>query len=215
MLASSEDSDVFWETCYDMYLDAALNGRNQKERRLLFEKIALRFPNSQRVALLRFVGLEADGMLRSAFEGYSSLGATNAFARKRILDMHRKTDDDVAREKSLSSFLEVFQSDEEAWAELSSVYASKEAWKQALFCSEEVILAKPGDCKVLCDHASLLLASGDVALARSYFCRASELDTKSLPALRGLETCLARSRVPGDEQISLWVERKLRDCEMN
>jgi tetratricopeptide (TPR) repeat protein len=212
----SSDSVEFWESCHEQFVDLALSSDHSKqavlERKALLDSLSQRFPGSSRVARLLLLNLEADGMLKSAFSGYSELGKIDVFGRKRILSLHRKAGNAEALEEALCAYLQVFQSDDEAWDELARLYAGRMAWKEALFCSEEVLLARPGNVKALCSHGSLLLSSGDPVLARKYFCRAAELDVESEVALRGILACLAENRSGCDDLVA-WVEEKLKKFE--
>jgi tetratricopeptide (TPR) repeat protein len=210
------DNDTLesWEKCRESFLDLAL--KNPKgssvERKELLEKMTTRFGSSKRLCSLLLLNLEADGMLKTAFAGYKALGETDSFARKRIVAMHREGGDPKSLQEALCSYLEVFESDEEAWAELSEVYASRQAWSEAIYCSEEVLLARSNDCKCICHHANLLLASGNVDLARKYFCRGAELDVNNIVALRGIKDCIEKSTA-SSKQLEKWVEEKLRNTE--
>ncbi len=215
ILESNDDSVDFWEKCFQSFLQLALKEdpkTNAEDRKALLEKMVCRFPGSKRVATLMLVNLEADSMLKSAFAGYLALGKTDSFGRKRILDLHRKAGDPISLVEALCEYLSLFLGDEEAWAELAKVYAAQGELKKCIFCSEEVLLARPNDQNALCNHGDWLLASGDAVMARKYFCRAAELDVKNARALLGIKKSLL-SHGDGQEELMKWVDRKLNEVK--
>ncbi len=181
---------------------------NKGRRKELLASITARFPGSKRAHMLSLAELEAEGMNASAFKAYSSMGPTDAAARKRIVGMHRRLGQDEKAIEELVSYLELFQADTDAWSELRDLYVSRGEWKKSVFASEEVILARPSVEKELCRHAELVLSTGDAVLARKYFCRAAELNVKNEEALRGIQKCLHVDS-KGCDKLARWVEEKL------
>src|SRR5688500_1307265 len=108
-------------------------------RKELIALFAKTFPGSPRAQRLALLDLEADGLNASAFKGYVELGPTDAFARRRIVAMYRRLGEADKAVEELVKYLELFQADTSAWAELRELYAGQKQLKKALFASEEVL----------------------------------------------------------------------------
>jgi tetratricopeptide (TPR) repeat protein len=191
-------------------LAEAPTAENKARRKELITLITQRFPGSLRARRLSLLDVEADGLNASAFKGYQELGPTDAFARRRIVTMYRRLGEPEKAAEELVKYLELFQADTSAWAELRDLYAAQRELKKALFASEEVLLANPKDEKELCRHGELLLASGDAVSARKYYCLAAEVNVANEEALRGIQSCLdVDSR--GCEKLQQWLrDRKVK-----
>ena len=204
-----------WEAVESTYLEMLeTKGTSRDERKAVLKLLATRFPGSRRVSWLTLLDLEADGLDRSAFEVYSKMAPTEALARKRIISMHIKEGNvDVAIEE-LCKYLDTFLADVSAWRQLQELYAQTKQFAEAVFCSEEVVLAYPKNSEVLCRHAELVLHNGDVSLARKYYCLAAEEIYRAkeeesnreglTKALLGIRACVGATA-----ELNKWVESKL------
>jgi tetratricopeptide (TPR) repeat protein len=186
--------------------------------------ICERFPGSKRAKWLEVMDIEAKGLHGAAFTAYSKMDPTCAFAKKRIIAMHIKVGETEKAIEELCVYLNVFQADVSAWRQLSELYKDKKRYKKAVYCSEEVILAYPTNCAMLFNHAELVYETGDVALARKYFCRVCELvyeanaeeahKTLLLGALRGIEKCIAMGKEDCAE-LKAWTQKKLDKLKLS
>jgi tetratricopeptide (TPR) repeat protein len=87
------------------------------------------------------------------------------------------------------AYLETFQADADAWAELADVYTCLGAYRQAAFCWQELIAAAPGAGPWHCAYAAVLATLGDadsLRLAQKHYAAAIELsDGRDARALFG------------------------------
>jgi tetratricopeptide (TPR) repeat protein len=90
---------------------------------------------------------------------------------------------------ALVSYLETFQADAEAWAELADVYTSLGQYRLAAFCWQELIVAAPGAAPWHAAYAAVLATIGDLEalrLAQKHYAAAVELsDGRDVRALYG------------------------------
>jgi hypothetical protein len=87
------------------------------------------------------------------------------------------------------TYLETFQADLEAWAELADVYTCLGLHRQAAFCWQELIVAAPGAAPWHAAYAQVLATIGDaesLKLAQKHYAAAIELsDGRDARALYG------------------------------
>ena len=203
------DEIALWESREREFvsLAEAPTTENKARRKELITLISARFPGSPRALRLSLLDLEADGLNASAFKGYRELGPTDAFARRRIVAMYRRLGEAEQAVEELVKYLELFQADCSAWAELRDLYVVQGELKKAVFASEEVLLVNPKDEKELCRHGELLLLSGDAVSARKYYCLAAEVNVANEEALRGIGRCLeVDSR--GCDKLKQWLKER-------
>ena len=90
---------------------------------------------------------------------------------------------------ALVAYLETFQADADAWAELADVYTALGLYRQAAFCWQELLAAAPGAAPWHAAYAAVLATIGDgdaLRLAQKHYAAAIELsDGKDVRALYG------------------------------
>jgi predicted Zn-dependent protease len=161
----------------EQVLVAALDaGEGEVAARLLVE-LEAQFPGSLRVARLRGLVLEAAGKSKEAAAVYDEMIKSNpngALGFKRKVCLLKSAGRLPEAIKSLSAFLEVFQSEEEAWKELAQLYVEAGDLAGACFCLEEVLLHRPHSYLAHMAYGEALMTlGGDLARlhdARKYLC---------------------------------------------
>ena len=161
----------------EQVLVAALDaGEGEVAARLLAE-LEAQFPGSLRVARLRGLVLEAAGKSKEAAAVYDEMIKSNpngALGLKRKVCLLKSAGRLPEAIKSLSAFLEVFQSEEDAWKELAQLYVEAGDLAGACFCLEEVLLHRPHSYLAHMAYGEALMTlGGDLARlhdARKYLC---------------------------------------------
>ena len=157
-----------------------------------------RFPDSNRVQ--RLVGLYRESKedwseAESIYKQMLQSNPTDLYPRKRLiacLKAQGRTHDTM---QAIIDQLDIFSSDPELWHELSMMYISQCAFSRAVSTFEEVLLINPTSFYNLVVYAELLASSGDLALARKYYCKALQYRPGQLRALWGLLNCLVSSEM--------------------
>lgn len=145
---------------------------------------------SQRVAVLRGMVLEAQGETSRALAVYMDLlqkNRNNSLAAKRVLALKRSMGDSPVH--ALNLLLQDNQSDLEVWLELMDVELVRGAFDEAVFCAEEVLLGNPHSHHVLCLYGELLLSASaqqNALEARQYFSQALVIHPHSARSAWGL-----------------------------
>ena len=139
--------DEKWNVVEQVLL-AALDVPDLKLANAKLEELKKRFPQSARVMKLQGLVQEAEGKYKDAaatyksLEGKDELNGTAAKRRAAISKAQGKTEEAI---RILSEYLQVFQSDREAWQELGFLNLSICDYGAASYCFEEVILFEPGN----------------------------------------------------------------------
>ncbi|KAI7899809.1 uncharacterized protein BX663DRAFT_440415 [Cokeromyces recurvatus] len=152
-----------------------------KER---FTEKSLRF---RRLLGMRF---EAEGQLDKAKEVYDSIlqeDDTNMLASKRQIALLKARNKDEEMMKALSTYLDTYYDDHEAWSELCDIYVSKHMYDQAAYCCEEMILLQPSNHISFLKYAEILYTLNHLPLALKHYCKVLELCTDHVRALYGLQ----------------------------
>uniref|UniRef100_A0A7S3LMF9 ER membrane protein complex subunit 2 n=1 Tax=Aplanochytrium stocchinoi TaxID=215587 RepID=A0A7S3LMF9_9STRA len=137
--------DDIWEVRERVFL-AALDEFDLDTAEKMLKEIEKKFPDSVRMNKLKGLLFEVQGNYKDARTLYGKLEKENehdqgAVKRKvAILKALGHTDKAL---KELTSYLEVFQSDQEAWQELALLNVDLGNYAAATFCYEELILHAP------------------------------------------------------------------------
>jgi len=161
-LLFSRETPESW-TIYENLLYAALRTGDEASARAVLARLENRFgDHNERIITLRAIYNEAtaqsDRDLDKVFAGYEKIlreDPTNMGIRKRrvaVLKALGRTHDALS---AVTVLLQNSPTDVEAWAEASELYASQQAWGQAIYCAEEVLLITPNAWSVrsLCPRA--------------------------------------------------------------
>lgn len=132
---------------------------------------------------------EAQGLLDEAQEVYDSIlkeDETNLLASKRQIALLKARRKDHELMEALTSYLDTYYDDCEAWLELCEVYASKYMYEQAAFCCQEMILLQPSNHIFYLKYAEICYTMNQYEMALKYYCKVLELCTDHVRALYGL-----------------------------
>ena len=150
------------------------------------------FPDSvrvQRLAALYKESLEDWAAAESIYKDMLKATPDDLYVRKRLITC-LKTQGRISDAISATiDQLEIFSSDFELWHELTMLYASECAFTKAVSSSEELLLLDPTSFYNILIHAELVASSGDLNLARKYYCKCLVLRPDEPRALWGLLTC--------------------------
>ena len=149
-LLFSRETPESW-TIHENLLFAALRTGDESAARTILERLEARFgEHNERIITLRGIYNEAtarsDADLEKVFDGYEKIlreDPTNMSIRKRrvaVLKALGRPQDAIT---AVTTLLNNSPTDVEAWAEASELYASQQAWGQAIYCAEEVLLITP------------------------------------------------------------------------
>ncbi|KAL6706925.1 Inositol phosphatase SIW14 [Coniothyrium glycines] len=207
-LLFSRETPEAW-TIHENLFYAALRTGDESSALSILTRLESRFgATNERIITLRGIYNEAiatsDADLDKVFDGYEKIlrdDPTNMSIRKRrvaVLKALRRPQDALA---ALTTLLHNSPTDAEAWAEASELYAGQQAWGQAIFCAEEVLLITPNAWSAHAHVATLHYLStasnappslSALALALKHFCRAVELNESYLRGYYGLKLVSAR-----------------------
>lgn len=200
-VAAHKNSDDSWlarEQLIKAYLDQGDVDSAVALVRELEEKFGL---NSQRVALLRGLTLEAQGDFERALALYMDLLAknrNNVLAAKRIVVVKRSQGDSCVQ--TLNLLIQDNQADVEVWFELMEVELVRGAYDEALFCGDEVLLANPHSHHILTLYGEILESNKrEESSGRQYFAQALVVNPQSTRAA----WCLLFSAASGENKDDL------------
>lgn len=111
-------------------------------------RLKAQFKNSSRVKRLEGLLLEAQGKFDAAKTLYDAMitaQPANRLAHKRRAALAKARGDPRAFMEALSSYLDIFSDDAEAWLEMAECHLSQGNCAQAAFCYEELVLLYPGN----------------------------------------------------------------------
>lgn len=190
--------DELW-TVYEQVFLAALDCRRTHLAESYLQLLERKFPNSQRVALLRGMRLEAAGFYDDADKLYERLAeddpSNSSIQKRRIAILKAQTGKTKELVEELTKYLKRYMSDHEAWMELADIYIANQEHAKAAFCVEEVVLLHPHHHLHHQRYAEIRYTMGGVEnleLARKHFAQAVQLNGTSVRALTGLYlTCTA------------------------
>lgn len=187
--------DEKWNVAEQTLL-AALDVHNLKLANTQLKKLRTRFPDSARVLKLQGLVQEAEGKYKDAAATYKAVELKDELdgsALKRRAAINKalgKTEEAI---RILADYLQVFQSDREAWQELALLNLSLCDYAAASYCFEEVILFEPGNPShhLACGEAKFTENSPRSLLdSRKYFSQALVLKSVAKGNLRA-GFCLA------------------------
>lgn len=183
------------------------------------EKLIEKFPDSKRVKRIYALYREAVGEWEEAAELYKQLlidAPENTFARKRFIAIRRAQGKTVDAIEAANKYLQICETDRDAWHELGEMYMEEAQIGKAMFCFEDVILQDCRNTYAVLSYAEMAFSSGqDFDTARKYFCLACEVDDRNVRALWGLFLCnvhLAKKDQGNDkmQQLQQMCLQKLR-----
>ena len=210
---SSKLKDELWLVCEQVYI-AALDISRYDVADMCFEKLNANFPDSSRVQKLEAMKYEAFGEFDKAIKIYDELekqDPTNAAIQKRKIAIYKVKNREQAV-KHLTSYLQTFAADQDAWMELADLYIEQYEYNKAAFCVEELILSNAFNHAYHQRYAEIKYTQGgeeNIKLARQYFAQAVKLSSNSnLKALYGLlltSTKLCKSKDNNNRQYAKWA----------
>uniref|UniRef100_A0A7S2W8A2 ER membrane protein complex subunit 2 n=1 Tax=Mucochytrium quahogii TaxID=96639 RepID=A0A7S2W8A2_9STRA len=183
-----------WNVREQVFL-AALDTSQLGVCQSMLDELTLMFPSSQRVARLRGLLLEAQGLNKDAAAVYDKMlaeNANNTVAMKRKVCLLMSTGHLESAITQLVKYLDVFQADGEAWKVLAQLYIEAGNWKNASFCLAEVILSNPHSYLGHLAYAESLYTLGGsphkLLESRKYYCQSLTMKegSSNLRALFGL-----------------------------
>ncbi|KAI8994512.1 hypothetical protein BDB01DRAFT_194686 [Pilobolus umbonatus] len=200
--ATSKLGDQIWPF-YEQVTVAALDTQNFELAQYCTEQLKERFgEDSLRFKRLLGMKLEAEGKLDEAQEVYSSIlqqDDTNMLASKRQIALLKARNKEHDMVEALTTYLDTYYDDYEAWLELCDVYVSKYMYDQAAYCCEELIILQPSNHIIYLKYAELLYTLNNYAMALKYYCKVLELCTDHVRALYGLQ--LTASKLLGSNEV--------------
>ncbi|KAG1170665.1 hypothetical protein G6F70_000989 [Rhizopus microsporus] len=175
---------------YEQAAIAALDTQNFTLANYCIDKLKHRFTEKS-LRFRRLLGMryEAQGLLDEAQEVYDSIlkeDETNLLASKRQIALLKARRKDHELMEALTSYLDTYYDDCEAWLELCEVYASKYMYEQAAFCCQEMILLQPSNHIFYLKYAEICYTMNQYEMALKYYCKVLELCTDHVRALYGL-----------------------------
>eukprot|EP00041_Stephanoeca_diplocostata_P007939 m.113858 g.113858 ORF g.113858 m.113858 type:complete len:282 (+) comp17106_c0_seq1:232-1077(+) len=220
--SASKLGDEVWAV-YEQACVAALDCNRSDFAEICHKKLEEKFGReSARVGILDGQRLESAEKWAEAEKRYKELlelHPTNAKIMKRqiaLLIGQQKIRDAI---RQMNKYIENFMGDAEAWTELASLYLKENRFDKAQFCYEELIILNPYNHNVHERYAEVLYTQGgtdNLALARTHFAQAANLNPKSARALYGLALTSAKtanakgsvsSEVPATALVSTAVKK--------
>lgn len=206
-LLFSHETPESW-TIHENLFYAALRTGDETSARSILTRLEERFGDNERIVTLRGIYNEAlarsDSDLEKVFDGYEKIlreDPTNMSIRKRRVAVLKALGRQQDALTALTALLQNSPTDAEAWAEASELYAEQQAWGQAIFCGEEVLLVTPNAWSAHAHIATLHYLStasnsppslSSLALALKHFCRSIELNECYLRGFYGVKLVSAR-----------------------
>ncbi|KAI8935804.1 hypothetical protein NX059_007321 [Plenodomus lindquistii] len=207
-LLFSRETPETW-TIHENLFYAALRTGDEASARAILTRLEDRFgEHNERIITLRGIYNEATAQsnsdLQKVFDGYEKIlreDPTNMNIRKRrvaVLKALGRPQDAIT---SITTLLQNSPTDSEAWAEASELYAGQQAWGQAIYCAEEVLLVTPNSWAAHAHTATLHYLSTAstnppslpaLSLSLKHFCRSIELNNSYLRGFYGLKLISAK-----------------------
>lgn len=101
----------------------------------------------------------------------------------------------------LTTYLDTFYLDPEAWMELADIYTQQQSYQRALFAIEECLLMQPINPYYILKYAETQYTSGDFHEAYNSYLRVVELQDSFPRAWLGLKMCCRKLlKYPHNEQ---------------
>lgn len=151
------------------------------------------FPSSSRVKRLEGMSLEAKGRVDDAVAVYDKVleeFPSDQRAMKRRVAALASAGRDKEAIEALAKYLDTFMADTRAWERLAGMYQERGAYRQAVFCWEEVVAAEPSvhyHHRRLAECLYTLGTEEDLRAARKYYAAAVDMSNASdVRALYGL-----------------------------
>ncbi|CAF0783739.1 unnamed protein product [Didymodactylos carnosus] len=144
---------------------------------------------SRRISTLYAMSYEARDDYDRADKIYQSLSQdneTDSTVRKRqisILKAQNKIKDAI---NELNGYLQLYQTDVEAWSELCELYLIEHDYAKAAFCAEELLLINPHNHLNHERYASIRYSQGLYEVARSYYFSAYKINSSNIRTLYGI-----------------------------
>ncbi|RMZ74127.1 tetratricopeptide repeat domain-containing [Pyrenophora seminiperda CCB06] len=226
-LLFSRETPETWTIHENLFLSTLRTG-DESAALAILARLETRFGNhNERIMALRGIYNEAtsksDAELENVFDAYQKIlkdDPTNMSIKKRsvaVLKALGRTSDAI---DALNELLQNSPTDAEAWAEASELYASTEAWGQAIYCAEEVMLITPNAWSAHAHVATLHYLSTkrmpnheSLVVSLKHFCRSVELNDGYLRGYYGLKFISAKLTGvhTGSAQLEEIATRKLAE----
>ena len=159
----------------------------------LLEELDNRFPNSQRIKLLKGLYFEALGKSEEAENIYNEIVKFNdsdLIAKHRVICSYINKNDLNKAIELLTSHVDIYQADTVAWKQLALLYMITGQFSMACYCIEELILTNPRSYLTYVAYAECQYTIGVNTIryldARKYYCYSLMMNSNSLRALLGL-----------------------------
>jgi len=172
-------------------------------------------PTSRRLQVLKAMYYESTDKYDEAKDVYDSLlkeDETDAIVRKRLISLFKQQKQIRQAIEQLNVHLELYQADQEAWAELCELYLSEHDYVKAMFCAEELLLFNPHNHLNHERYASICYTNGNYEKARTYYFSAIKLNPENLRALYGIVLTSANMKTKSSsENNKLIIEQILEN----
>ncbi|KAE9971337.1 hypothetical protein BLS_004473 [Venturia inaequalis] len=204
---SADDTPDKWTQYENLYVSCLRTG-DDTSARIILDKLVERFGESNE-RVMAYQGMWAEAKAESPAEIMEVLkeyndkleeDPTNTQVAKRRIALLRSIGKTAEATQLLVEFLQVSPTDAESWAELADLYFAQNAFEQAIFCLEEVLLILPNAWNIHARLAELIYIStisnpsvndGDLlrGLSESMrrYCRSIELCNNFLRGFYGLK----------------------------
>ncbi|XP_003745764.1 ER membrane protein complex subunit 2 isoform X2 [Galendromus occidentalis] len=176
---------------YEQVALASFDTRDWEVSKQCLQQLSHQYPGSHRIRKLKAMQLEALGAYTDAEKIYDALLAedeANSSVHKRKIAILKAQELIPEAIEKLCEYLKKFQSDQEAWLELSNLYIEENDFPKAAFCMEELLLTSPHNHLYHQRYAELQYLIGtvdSVELARAYFAQALKFNPQNKEALFG------------------------------
>jgi len=190
----SSTGDQIWPI-YEQAFFAALDTSKWDLAHECLNRLQTQFPTSKRVARLKGMLKEAQGLLDEALVFHETAllhDNTDIYAYKRKVAVYKAKGLNKEAINTLVLYLDSFVVDTESWMELADLYFKMNMYHQASFCYEELILLNPSNHFYHMYYAETLYILGKYPLSLKAYCRSVELCDTSMRGLYGIKSCLKK-----------------------
>ncbi|KAK9844216.1 hypothetical protein WJX81_008328 [Elliptochloris bilobata] len=176
-------AEELWLTM-EQVATAALDCRALPLAASIVTQICEKFPESLRAARMMEMLLEARGKYEDAsklIQKHLEDAPDCQMLLKRQVALEKSQGNVGAAIEALRKYVDVFQTDREAWEELGSLYVQAQMYAQAAACYEEVLLHAPASIAAYVQLADVLYTAGpgpagaNSRAARTHYAAAVEL----------------------------------------
>ncbi|KAJ3121087.1 ER membrane complex subunit 2 [Nowakowskiella sp. JEL0407] len=185
--SSSIDQVEYWAIA-EQTLVAALDAGKESEAYDLLEKICEKFSPDSSIRSAKLMGMfyEYKKEWAKAMEIYIEKDDTSMVLKKRLVAVLLAQGRREEAISTLTTYLDTFMSDVEAWTQLSSLYLAENLYQKAAFCVEELILLKPNNHHNHIRYADIMYTLNQFEISLKHYAHALELCEDNVRALYGL-----------------------------